>query len=48
MLSARDYDALTASRSNVVDHILSGPLWDEELAEAVDRRAKTPSRNAAF
>ncbi|MFY9968792.1 MAG: type II toxin-antitoxin system Phd/YefM family antitoxin [Roseiarcus sp.] len=48
VLSARDYDALTASRSNVVDHILSGPLWDEELAEAVDRRAKTPSRNAAF
>ena len=48
VLSARDYDALTAGRPNVVDHLLSGPAWDDELAEAIERRAKTPSRDAAF
>ena len=48
VLSAQDYDALTASRPNVVDHLLSGPAWDDDLAEAVARRAKTPSRDAAF
>jgi prevent-host-death family protein len=48
VLSARDYDALTAARPNVVDHLLSGPPWDDELTEAIERRAKTPSRDAAF
>lgn len=48
VLSANDYDALTAARPNLVDGLLSGPPWDDELVEAVDRRAKTPSRDAAF
>lgn len=48
VLSANDYDALTAARPNLVDCLLSGPAWDDELVEAVDRRAKTPSRDAAF
>jgi prevent-host-death family protein len=48
VLSARDYDALTAGRPSLVDHLLSGPQWDDDLAAAVDRRAKTPSRDAAF
>ncbi len=48
VLSASDYDALTAARPNVVDHLLSGPPWDAELAESIERRTKTPSRDAAF
>ena len=48
VLSARDYDALTAGRPTLVDALLSGPAWDDELAEAFERRAKTPSRDAAF
>ena len=48
VLSARDYDALAAGRPNVVDHLLSGPPRDDEFAEAIPRRAKTPSRDAAF
>lgn len=48
VLSAADYDALRAHRPSLVDDLLAGPAWDEELAEAVDRRAKTPSRGAAF
>ena len=46
VLSARDYDALTANRPNIVDSLLSGPPWDDELAQAVAARAKTPSRDA--
>lgn len=48
LLSARDYDALLAGRPTLVDDLLSGPAWDEELADAVEARAKTPSRNVAF
>ncbi len=46
VLSARDYDALTANRPNIVDSLLSGPPWDDELAQAVSARTKTPSRDA--
>jgi prevent-host-death family protein len=48
VLSASDYDALTAARPNIVDCLLSGPPWDNELAEVIERRAKTPSRDTAF
>ena len=48
VLSATDYDALRAGRPTLVDDLLSGPAWDEVFAEAVTRRAKTPSRDAAF
>ncbi len=48
VLSARDYDALTASRPNIVDWLLSGPAWDDELAETVAQRAKIPSRGVEF
>ncbi len=48
VLSARDYDRLTAARPSLVDHLLSGPVWDDELADAVAKRAKTPSRDPAF
>jgi prevent-host-death family protein len=46
VLSARDYDVLTANRPTIVDSLLSGPPWDDELAQAVTARAKTPSRDA--
>ena len=48
VLSVRDYDALRAGRPTLVDDLLSGPAWDEELADAVEARAKTPSRDVAF
>ena len=48
VLSAQDYDALTANRPNIVEHLLSGPEWDDELARAIASRAKTPSRDAGF
>lgn len=48
VLSARDYDALRAGRPTLVDDLLAGPRWDDELTDAVDARAKTPSRDVAF
>lgn len=48
VLSAADYDALRANRPTLVDRLLSGPAWDQELADAVSRREKTPGRDIAF
>lgn len=44
VLSAADYDELSGNRPNLVDHLLSAPAWDDELAEAVSQRAKLPGR----
>ncbi|SFB57238.1 prevent-host-death family protein [Rhizobium sp. NFR07] len=48
VLSARDYDALRAGLPTLVDALLAGPVWDDELVEAVERRSQTPSRDLAF
>jgi len=48
VLSAADYDALRSGRPTLVDDLLAGPSWDDELAKAVTRHAKTPSRDVAF
>ena len=48
VLSAEDYDALRANRPTLVDHLLSGPTWDQELVDAVSQRQKTPGRDIAF
>lgn len=47
VLSAADYDALIRNRPSLVDDLLSGPAWDDALAEAVEARPKRPSRGAA-
>jgi prevent-host-death family protein len=48
VMSARDYDELRSNRPTLVDDLLAGPPWDDELAEAVTERARLPSRDAAF
>ncbi|MBB4239101.1 type II toxin-antitoxin system Phd/YefM family antitoxin [Rhizobium esperanzae] len=48
VLSFRDYDALRAGRPTLVDDLLGGPAWDDEVADAVEARAKTPSRGVTF
>jgi prevent-host-death family protein len=45
VLSARDYDALRAGRPTLVDDLIGGPAWDDEFADAVEARNKTPSRD---
>lgn len=48
VLSAADYDALVRDRPSLVDHLLSDPAWDDALVDAVDARAKSPSRDSAI
>ena len=48
VLSAESYDALLAARPSLVDWLLAGPAWDDELVEAVNARDKSPSRNIVF
>ena len=48
VLSAEAFDELTANRPSLVDHLLSGPAWPDDLVEAVNARPKTPSRKTAF
>ncbi len=48
VLSASDYEALYAGRPTLVDDLLSGPAWDEEVLAAIDARAATPGRDVAF
>jgi prevent-host-death family protein len=48
VLSAQDYDALRADRPTLVDTLLSGPAWDDDLIKAVEARAKRPSREVGF
>ena len=47
VLSAEAYDALLRERPSLVDHLLTGPAWDDDLVEAVNLRAKVPSRPPA-
>jgi prevent-host-death family protein len=44
VLSVEAYDALVADRPTLVDHLLSGTAWPDDLVVAVNARAKTPSR----
>lgn len=48
VVSAEEYDAMRAGRATLVDDLLGGPTWNDSLAEAVDRRSKTPSRDPVF
>lgn len=45
VISAEEYDRLVADRPTLTDLLISGPQWDEEFAEEVNRRAKAPSRD---
>jgi prevent-host-death family protein len=44
VLSAEDYDRLSGKKRTLVDHILSGPAWDDDFVEEINRRPKTPGR----
>ncbi len=48
VLSTRDYDTLRAGRPTLLDDLLGGPAWDDELVDAVEARAKSSSRDVAF
>ena len=44
VLSAEEYDRLVRTRPSFIDHLLSGPEWDDEFIEEVNRRTIYPER----
>jgi prevent-host-death family protein len=40
VLSVADYEALIRARLSLVDNLLSGPGWDDALADSVDSRGR--------
>ncbi len=48
VLSAEQYAALRAGTPNIVDALLGGPAWDDDLAAEVQRRKNAPSRTPTF
>jgi hypothetical protein len=48
ILSAEDYDRLVATRANIVDHLLEGPAWPDDLVEAINTRSKQPGRDVGL
>lgn len=44
VVSVEEYEALQRAAPSLVDSLLMGPAWDDEMADAVARRSKSPSR----
>lgn len=48
VLSAEEYDRLSGKKPNFIEFLLSGPDWDDEFVEDVNRRDKSPGRDIEF
>jgi prevent-host-death family protein len=48
IVSPEAFDQMTAQRPSLVEHLLSGPPWPDDLHSEVTRRAKAPSRPNEF
>lgn len=48
VLSIEDYNALKADRPSFIDDLLGGPVWDEDMARAVEDRPAWPHRDVAL
>ena len=48
VLSEQEYRQLTSKRPSIVDHILGGELWSDELVEAINDRPHGPDRSIDF
>lgn len=48
VLSEQDYRQLTARRPSIVDHILEGEPWSDDLVDAINARQRGPDRALDF
>jgi len=48
VISAAEYDRLLSSKPSFVEHLLSGPDWEDDFIEEINRRSKKPSRPSSF
>lgn len=44
VISVEEFDRLSNRKPSFIEHLLSGPEWDDEFVEEVNRRSKEPSR----
>ncbi len=48
ILSAEDYDRLKEKKPSFVEHLLNGPMLDDDIVEAINWRDKRPNREIEF
>lgn len=48
LISEEEFSRLTSSRRSIVDHILSGPAWPDDVVEAINKRSTDTGRDVAF
>lgn len=48
VLSEQDYRRLTSKRPSIVDHILDGEPWADDLVDAINGRPRGPDRDIPF
>jgi prevent-host-death family protein len=48
VLSEQDYRQLIAKRPSIVDHILAGEPWPDDLVETINDRPHGPDRRIDF
>ena len=48
VLSEEEFARLTSQRRSLVDHILDGELWPDDLVEAINARPPDPGRDVVF
>jgi prevent-host-death family protein len=48
ILSEQAYRQLTSTRPSIVDHILAGAPWPDDLVDAINDRPRGPDRGIDF
>jgi len=48
LVSEEEFARLTCSRRSIVDHILEGPRWPDDVVDAINERSRETGRDLAF
>jgi prevent-host-death family protein len=48
VISEADFAKLTKSRRSIVDHILEGPAWPDDIVDAINDRSPDTDRDLPF
>jgi prevent-host-death family protein len=45
VMAAEEYERLVGSKPSLAEYLLSGPEWDDDFVDEVNRRSKGPGRD---
>jgi prevent-host-death family protein len=48
VLSEQDYRRIAPARASIIDHILGGEAWSDELVDAINERPRELDRDIPF